>query len=317
MVEPTDAYVVIKDGEPEVVADTEGSYIELDNMCQLVEENLTEVSTEADLTETDAYRSANITADSDAIAKQVQSLSDKLNMVITCKIDQVSWEITSEDYGNWMVQYKGNWSFSESKIREYVEEMAEKYDTYGTERKFVTHTGKTITQVGPYYGWKLDVDAETASLKEVLEQGKNVVHEPIFETKGAVYTELNDIGDSYVECDLGQQHIYVYIDGKVVMESDCVSGSVASGRETPEGVYEISLVKTPAILIGEDYETPVTFWMPFTNNGIGFHDATWRSKFGGEIYRSSGSHGCVNLPYAAAQELFNIAYVGLPVVCYY
>jgi lipoprotein-anchoring transpeptidase ErfK/SrfK len=150
-----------------------------------------------------------------------------------------------------------------------------------------------------------------------LEQGKNVVHEPIFETKGAAYTEINDIGDSYVECDLGQQHIYVYIDGKVVMESDCVSGSVASGRETPEGVYEISLVKTPAILIGEDYETPVTFWMPFTNNGIGFHDATWRSKFGGEIYRSSGSHGCVNLPYAAAQELFNIAYVGLPVVCYY
>ena len=40
----------------------------------------------------------------------------------------------------------------------------------------------------------------------------------------------------------------------------------------------------------------VTYWMPF-NGGIGFHDATWRGCFGGQIYIWSGSHGCVNMPY--------------------
>ena len=73
-----------------------------------------------------------------------------------------------------------------------------------------------------------------------------------------------------------------------------------------------------AVLIGDDYETPVTYWMPFIGElGIGFHDASWRSSFGGDIYKNSGSHGCVNLPVSAAEQLFNIVYDGMPVICYY
>ena len=45
--------------------------------------------------------------------------------------------------------------------------------------------------------------------------------------------------------------------------------------------------------------------MPFVvDRGIGFHDATWRSAFGGNIYEYSGSHGCVNLPPNAAKSLY-------------
>ncbi len=69
------------------------------------------------------------------------------------------------------------------------------------------------------------------------------------------------------------------------------------------------------MLIGDDYETPVTYWMPFIGElGIGFHDASWRSSFGGDIYKNSGSHGCVNLPVSAAEQLFNIVYDGMPVI---
>ena len=67
--------------------------------------------------------------------------------------------------------------------------------------------------------------------------------------------------------------------------------------------------------MGEDYETPVTFWMPF-NGGIGLHDATWRGRFGGSIYRGNGSHGCVNLPYSAAEKIFKSLSPGEPVVVY-
>ena len=64
-----------------------------------------------------------------------------------------------------------------------------------------------------------------------------------------------------------------------------------------------------------EYETPVSYWMPF-NGGIGFHDANWRSKFGGAIYQTSGSHGCVNLPPAKAAALYDLVYTGIPVICY-
>lgn len=53
--------------------------------------------------------------------------------------------------------------------------------------------------------------------------------------------------------------------------------------------------------------------MPF-HNGVGLHDASWRSEFGGTIYKYSGSHGCVNLPYSAAKAIYAEAEIGTTVI---
>ena len=63
---------------------------------------------------------------------------------------------------------------------------------------------------------------------------------------------------------------------------------------TPTGAYGVTYTEKNATLRGENYETPVTYWMPFAGN-VGMHDAYWRSKFGGSIYKYAGSHGCINL----------------------
>ena len=67
---------------------------------------------------------------------------------------------------------------------------------------------------------------------------------------------------------------------------------------------------------GSDYASPVTYWMPF-NGGIGMHDATWRSTFGGKIYLNAGSHGCVNMPYQKAGSVYNNVSAGYPIVVHY
>ena len=54
--------------------------------------------------------------------------------------------------------------------------------------------------------------------------------------------------------------------------------------------------------------------MKFTNSNIGLHDASWRSEFGGEIYKTNGSHGCVNLPKDKAYELYDLISVGTTVI---
>ena len=59
-----------------------------------------------------------------------------------------------------------------------------------------------------------------------------------------------------------------------------------------------------AILIGHDYEAPVTYWMLFFGN-IGIHDESWRYSFGGDIYKISGSHGCINDPLYLAKTIFD------------
>ena len=76
---------------------------------------------------------------------------------------------------------------------------------------------------------------------------------------------------------------------------------VLRGTKQPNGKYE--------------YESPVSYWMPF-NKGIGLHDASWRSEFGGSIYKTRGSHGCVNTPYSAMKTIYENVKIGYPVVVY-
>jgi hypothetical protein len=67
--------------------------------------------------------------------------------------------------------------------------------------------------------------------------------------------------------------------------------------------------------------SPVSYWMPF-DGGQGLHDAPWRSNFGpgsnlaptnlGGHY-ILGTHGCVNMPPAAAQFLWDWAPIGTTV----
>jgi hypothetical protein len=56
--------------------------------------------------------------------------------------------------------------------------------------------------------------------------------------------------------------------------------------------------------------------MPFNNN-IGLHDAVWRDTFGSDLYLTSGSHGCINLPYLIAKKIYGYIQKGTPVLCYH
>lgn len=118
-------------------------------------------------------------------------------------------------------------------------------------------------------------------------------------------------GLNYVDVDIENQHVMVFENAKLIMETPCVTGTPNKARETHKGVFHIYAMQRNRILRGRErlYESFVNYWMPF-DEGIGLHDATWRGSFGGTIYKSSGSHGCVNLPLSFAKELYSKVYVG-------
>lgn len=119
---------------------------------------------------------------------------------------------------------------------------------------------------------------------------------------------------SYVDIDISEQVVTYFENGNVKLQTNCVSGLANRKRNTPYGTYKI-LTKVPGKrLKGKTWNCWVDRWMKFTNNNIGLHDASWRSNFGGEIYKTSGSHGCVNLPKEAAYQLYDMVSVGTPVV---
>ena len=99
-------------------------------------------------------------------------------------------------------------------VQAYVRQLAETYDTVGTTRTFQTYTGRYVEETGNRYGWAIDVEAETKGLREALASGKSQERTPEFSQVGAAYNKYGDIGYSYVEVDLSNQHVYLIVSGK-------------------------------------------------------------------------------------------------------
>jgi lipoprotein-anchoring transpeptidase ErfK/SrfK len=130
-------------------------------------------------------------------------------------------------------------------------------------------------------------------------------------------TTYNGPVGTYADVNLTTQKMQYVRDGVLLLECDVVTGAPWGGRSTPTGTFTLRKKQSPSVLIGADYAAPVSFWMPFIGNAVGFHDATWQPRFGGDWYRNNGSHGCVNMPYWAASQLYGWISVGDTVRVHY
>lgn len=239
-----------------------------------------------------------------------------LNKYISARISYDKLNVLNGDtIHKWLtVNSDGSVNISDEGVASFVKTISNAYNTVGKAKTLKTSYGPTVTISGGSYGWKVDAEKEKATIKSLIEAGETTKREPEFSRKAASHGE-NDYGNSYVEVNLTTQHMFVIKNGSKVLDSDFVSGNVAKNWTTPPGAFPLTYKTRNATLKGEGYSTPVDYWMPF-NGGIGFHDAPWRSAFGGQIYRTSGSHGCVNLPPAIARQLYDYVDSGFPVLCY-
>ena len=213
-----------------------------------------------------------------------------------------------------------------SKVRQYVATMAVGVDSRGKDRVFkATGIGDIVLNTGTYYGGEIDEEAETARLYNELAEGTVTTREPVYLSReSAKKDDNNGIGQNYCEVDLSRQHLWLYKAGQLAFETDVVSGLMDAAHYTPPGVYLLLKKETNAVLTGErlpngqyTYEAPVSYWMPFTDQGHGMHDANWKWAFGGEEYIWNGSHGCINLPVDAAGIIFDLMTTEMPLVIYY
>ncbi|MFT5871545.1 MAG: hypothetical protein ACI8WT_000465 [Clostridium sp.] len=204
--------------------------------------------------------------------------------------------------------------FDEKGVENFIDVLSNKYNTIGTERNFVSSSGVVINIGGGDYGWAINRNKEILDLVTYIKDGLTILKEPAY-IQTAMSHGNNDIGNTYVEINLTEQHLWFYKNGSLVAQGDIVTGNENADNVTPGGIYKLKYKQRNAVLRGPGYASPVTFWMPF-NGGIGIHDASWRSVFGGNIYKTGGSHGCINCPYYLAKAIFNNIESGIPVVCY-
>ena len=116
---------------------------------------------------------------------------------------------------------------------------------------------------------------------------------------------------SYIDVSITEQMLYYYENGELILSSPIVTGT-RGVDDTPTGYYTITSRVPNARLRGPTWDEVVNFWMGIDNYGsYGLHDAPWRDEYGGDIYINNGSHGCVNLPYWAASQLFSLVTIGV------
>ena len=310
-----DQFVVV----PEVV----GTQINIEVFSEKVEEAINGFQPTLDLYETGCYILPRFLSDSEEVIAAKDAMNSYLGANITYDFNPYTEVVDVSVISQWVsVDADMNVTFDEGAVRAYVQSLANKYDTKGKPRNFTTATGNVVTVEGGSYGWKIDQEAEYNALIANIQNGETVTREPNYVSRAASH-EGNDVGSTYAEVDLTAQQMYFIQDGQVVLQSGVVTGNPNRGNGTPQGVYTLAYKALDQTLRGTkkpdgtyEYETPVKYWMPF-NGGIGFHDATWQSSFGGSRYLTNGSHGCVNLPYDVAGQLYNLISAGTPVVCHY
>lgn len=264
----------------------------------------------------EAYVNPQLTQDSPAIVEALGRIEQILQAEVTYQIADYDEKLSSEQIFQ-MLQVGEDYSLAldEKKLADFVQGMASKYNTYGDVRQFATSSGDTVAIGGGDYGWVIDKEKEAIQLKEDVLSGQKVSREPVYSQRAKV-EGLEDIGNTYVEVDYTKQHLWYYEDGQLKLESDFVSGNIAKGNGSPDGLFKIVYKKSPAVLKGEDYASDVDYFMPFAYN-VGFHDASWRDKFGGNYYKTSGSHGCINMPGDKAKQLYEMLEVDTPVIAFY
>lgn len=204
---------------------------------------------------------------------------------------------TPEVIGSLLIDNGTDVSLNEQAVEDLVMSWHLNYDTYDVPWEFTTHYGDTVTISTGDYGWRMYVDDTTASVKSNLYAHTAGRYDVEYYQKG-VYDYNQGLGDTYVEVSIGAQMMWVYHNGECVVETPVVTGTANEERMTDPGCWSIKYKDTSVILGTYEvngYESFVNYWVCF-NGGEGIHDATWRSAFGGDIWLTSGSHGCVNTP---------------------
>lgn len=300
----------------EIVDEVNGTQINKEILCEAIKQSISKGETVLDLEDNESYEKPIYTAKSKEVLEAKKILNQYKDITITYMLGSKKEVIDGNTILNWFkFDDKFEVSINADEIKNYVYNLEQKYNTVGKTRDFVTTEGKTIQVSGGDYGWIIDESNMVTDILNLLNTKQSIEKEPEYIQKGIADIN-NDIGNTYVEINLSGQHLYFYKDKVLITEGDIVSGNVINGNSTPGGVYSLKYKERNAVLVGDNYRSPVNFWMPFNNN-IGIHDASWRGIFGGEIYITGGSHGCVNAPYYLANDIFYNIEAGTPVICYY
>lgn len=322
IVSPKNAYISpYKQGkEFTIVKEIVGNELDKEKVNEVIKEAVETLAVSISLKEKNCYKQPSILSDDPKLTKALKEMNQYRKTSLTYEFGEKT-EILDE---RWIgpaliVDAKGEVKIDESYIKQFVSYLADTYNIKNKTVRFMTSYGYEVNLWGGKYGFIIDEEKELKEILDCIKKGSNMKKKPVT-SADSENKEYQTLGKTYVEISKKKQHLFYYVNGKLVVESDVVTGIPKNGHDTPIGIYYVSQIQRNRTLRGYNddgskYEVDVQYWMRF-NGGIGLHDAPWQPYFGGRRYLYAGSHGCVNLPTNVARTIFANIQLNTPVIVY-
>lgn len=296
-----------------------GTEIDYDKLSEAIVDSLDKNTDKVELES--VYAEPIIGEDSEQVTKTMDYINQILDTKITLQVAGDDITIPREELQQWIHFDANNALYiDEEMVYAYVNALNDKYSTEGKDRQFESTLQGTVTVPAGILGWSIDVDTEVQQIIADIRNHQDVTRKMAFTGVGNRLGEKDDIGSTYIEIDLTNQMMYLYVDGENIVATDIVSGQI--GAETVPGANAVIEMLKDTDLVGYNqflkvnYKVPVGYWIRFDYQAQGIHDANWQWSFGGDTYLYSGSLGCINTPIDQVSEIYaNIEY-GTPVLVF-
>ncbi|AQP53957.1 hypothetical protein CBF34_04980 [Vagococcus penaei] len=309
----TDAQIVAKDGDFSIEDEVQGTDINIDDAIKAIKKDIQAGKSDIDLNQ--FVKKPTITASDKQLTESLSAIEQLTEKEISYSINGEKIIVPKETVAEWVTYKDGKVDLKTDVVTAYVSELGQKYNTSTNPTNFKSTKRGEVSVPAGAYSWTINTDAEAAELTKQILSGKEVANRvPLFQGSASPASSL--IGNTYIEVDLQAQHMWLYQDGKVTLDTPVITGKPST--PTPPGVFYVWNKERDAILRGEDYASPVDFWMPIDWTGVGIHDSPWQNAnaYGGTSYKTVGSHGCINTPPAVCAKLFSLIDTGIPVVVF-
>ena len=304
--------------------------LDREHVIKYAELELASLAESVDITKigNDAYEPLNGTLTNDQIQAACDAANNFLGVNVTLKLNgNDAGKVDGSSVLQWIsFADPANPTLDTSQISNWAADLANGFNTVGSTRWWTRADGKKCAVEGGDFGWSIDSSTLAKQVEDAINNKQTGEIEIKYSQKADTFTAKGEPDwKAYIDVDLSEQHARYYDEsGKIVWEANFISGKPGEDA-TPEGVWQINSNDGASTLIGAKdpktgkpkYESPVSYWMPFEGNMIGFHDATWQndnSFDNAESYKWCGSHGCINLRLADAKALHECIKVGLCVV---
>lgn len=318
VVVPRDAQIVYNGSEYVIDPSVEGDQPNVDELKEAVVHALVVGDTEINLTESGLYNEPSVTEDNEQLQENLEQYNTAIKAVITMNFPTQQVVLNKDTFQPWLYVDNGTVNVDDN-LNTYVANLANQFDTANRDLSFRATNGDT------YYfkdssGWLLNQSGEVDELRSQILAGQVLTEDPVWSQRGQNALVGPTISGNYIEVSLDSQHLWLYKNNALVTSTDIVSGDVARNQATSTGLFFLQAKDNNTTLTvyypdGSQKSVQVRYWMPFTSY-YGIESASFRTDFGGNIYRTQGTDGDIDVPESAAQAIYNNVDTGIPIVIY-